>query len=69
MAEESAAETSKPIRSPWYRDLLALIVVAFSLLGVAVLAVVGVYKGEPAKEVLTMLLPVIGTWVGTVLAF
>ncbi|HVP54011.1 MAG TPA: hypothetical protein VMU45_03375 [Candidatus Eisenbacteria bacterium] len=69
MAQESAADTSQPTANQWHRDLLALIVVVASLLGVAVLGAVGIYKGEPAKEVLTMLLPVIGTWVGTVLAF
>ena len=69
MAQDSATETSKPSRNPWYRDLLALIVVAFSLLVVAVLAAVGVYRDGDAKGILTMLLPVIGTWVGTVLAF
>jgi len=69
MAQERGAETSKPIRNQWSRDLLAIIVVAASLFGVAVLGAVGVYKGDDAKSILTLLLPVIGTWVGTVLAF
>jgi len=53
----------------WHRDLLALIVVVASLLGVALLSALGIHKGGDAKDILTMVLPVIGTWVGTVLAF
>jgi hypothetical protein len=69
MAQDSGTETSQPTRNLWNRDLLALIVVAASLVLVAVLAVVAIHNGQEGKEVLTMLLPVIGTWVGTVLAF
>jgi hypothetical protein len=69
MAQENATDTSQPKQGQWHRDLLALIVVVVSLIGVAVLGAVGIYKGETAKDLLTMLLPVVGTWVGTVLAF
>jgi len=45
--------------------------VAFGGMGaVAALGIVAVFKDQAnAKEILTMVLPVIGTWVGTVLAF
>jgi hypothetical protein len=49
---------------------LATIVVVVSLVAVIVLAGIAIYaeKGQ-AKDILTMVLPMIGTWVGTVLAF
>jgi hypothetical protein len=69
MADDGTANAPQPGKYQWSRDLLALTVVAASLVGVAALGAVAVYKGEPAKDILSMLLPVIGTWVGTVLAF
>lgn len=52
------------------RQRLALWVAFGGLAAVTALGVVAVFvNGANAKEILTMLLPVIGTWVGTVLAF
>lgn len=54
----------------WFREWLATIVVLISILAVAVLGTIAV-RGDraQAKDILTMILPMIGTWVGTVLAF
>lgn len=54
----------------WFREWLATIVVVVSLVAVAILGGLAI-KSEAAssKEILTMVLPMIGTWVGTVLAF
>jgi hypothetical protein len=54
----------------WFREWLATIVVLISVLAVAVLGAIAIYGDRTqAKEILTMILPMIGTWVGTVLAF
>jgi hypothetical protein len=54
----------------WFREWLATIIVLISVVGVAVLGTIAI-RGDrsQAKEILTMILPMIGTWVGTVLAF
>jgi len=51
------------------RHGIAWIVTLVCLAGVVILGLVAIVNHEPAREVLTLLLPVIGTWVGTILAF
>ncbi|MBB5341466.1 hypothetical protein [Tunturiibacter gelidoferens] len=54
----------------WFREWLATIVVLISVVAVAILGGIAIYSEKAqAKEILTMVLPMIGTWVGTVLAF
>jgi hypothetical protein len=54
----------------WFREWLATIIVLISVLAVAVLGSIAIHGDRTqAKEILTMILPMIGTWVGTVLAF
>jgi hypothetical protein len=54
----------------WFREWLATIIVLISVLAVAVLGTIAIHGDRmQAKEILTMILPMIGTWVGTVLAF
>jgi hypothetical protein len=68
----SESGTSVRIRSwnEWFREWLATIVVLVSVLAVAILGGIAIYSDKAqAKEILTMVLPMIGTWVGTVLAF
>jgi len=58
-----------------FRDWLAVVVTSLSGLGVIVLAFTAIWlsadadKSRMAKDVMTMALPLFGTWVGTVLAF
>ena len=56
MADDGAANAPQPRKYQWSRDLLALTVVGASLIGVAALGAVGIYRGETAKEILSMLL-------------
>ncbi len=54
------------------REFLALTVSLVSLAGVIALGIAVIWKDQqngPAKDVLTIVLPLFGTWVGTVLAF
>jgi len=55
------------------REFLAITVSLVSLVGVIFLGTAAIFAGtghaDSAKNVLSMLLPLIGTWVGTVLAF
>jgi hypothetical protein len=54
----------------WFREWLATIIVLISVLAVAALGTIAIHSDRTqAKEILTMILPMIGTWVGTVLAF
>jgi hypothetical protein len=54
----------------WFRERLATIVLLVSVAAVAILAGIAIHGDRSqAKEILTMILPMIGTWVGTVLAF
>ena len=48
---------------------LAGTIIIFSLLIILILALAAIVLGTPAKDILTIVLPVIGAWVGTVLAF
>src|SRR5208337_31030 len=70
MADDAADSSAKRSLSLFFRDWLATIVIVVSLVAVMVLATVSIYveKGQ-AKEILSMILPMVGTWVGTVLAF
>jgi hypothetical protein len=53
-----------------HRDVLAFSFLAFSVLGVSTLAGIIVWKKpEDANVVMTAVLPLMGSWVGTVLAF
>jgi hypothetical protein len=60
-------------KTPGWRDLLALGVVGFSVTAVAVLAAVVLLRSSnpenSAQLILTAVLPLFGSWVGTVLAF
>jgi hypothetical protein len=54
----------------WFREWLATIIVLISVLAVAALGTIAIHSDRTqAREILTMILPMIGTWVGTVLAF
>jgi hypothetical protein len=54
----------------WFREWLATIVVLISVVAVGVLGAMAIrHDSTQAKDILTMILPMIGTWVGTVLAF
>jgi len=54
----------------WFREWLATIVVVVSLVAVVVLGAIAIKSNAgTSKDILTMVLPMIGTWVGTVLAF
>src|SRR5438094_10043990 len=65
MADQSTAEKG--------RSWLAFVITIVSILGVIALATVIVLKSKDqsgvATQVLSTVLPVIGTWVGTILAF
>jgi hypothetical protein len=61
MGDDGAGNALQPRKYQWSRDLLALTVVGASLVGIAALGAVGIYRVETAKEILSMLLPVIGT--------
>ncbi len=52
-----------------FRHWIAVTITALALVGVIALAAVALARNEDPIQVLTMVLPVIGTWVGTVLAF
>ena len=53
-----------------HRDILAFSVLIFSVLGVSTLAGIIVWKKpDDANVVMTAVLPLLGSWVGTVLAF
>jgi hypothetical protein len=69
---ENGKGTSAGNRSwnAWFREWLATIIVLISIAAVAVLGTIAIHGDRSqAKEILTMILPMIGTWVGTVLAF
>lgn len=62
MADETAADKA--------RSWLAFVITIVSLIGVIALAWVMIYSDtKNATQVLATVLPVIGTWVGTILAF
>jgi hypothetical protein len=71
MANETALSSGNLSWNAWFREWLATIVVLVSVCAVAVLGGIAIYVGDKteAKAILTMILPMIGTWVGTVLAF
>jgi hypothetical protein len=71
MAQGASGEQVNRSWNQWFREWLATIVVVVSLVAVALLGVMSTRKGDAgaAKDILTMILPMIGTWVGTVLAF
>ena len=62
-------------KKPGSRDKIAMVVIVLSgvILGiVCIIAILGApaaEKGGAAKEVLTIVLPVLSTWIGTVIAF
>jgi hypothetical protein len=70
VANEAAPSSGSRSWNAWFREWLATIVVLVSVLAVALLGGIAIYgEKAQAKEILTMILPMIGTWVGTVLAF
>lgn len=63
-------QPQKPKEVLVVRDYIAIAITAVSIVGVLVLAAVCIwFNHDKAQEILTTVLPVIGTWVGTVLAF
>jgi hypothetical protein len=71
MAQDAPRDQANLSWNQWFREWLATIVVVVSLVAVALLGGISIRKGDAgaAKDILTMILPMIGTWVGTVLAF
>jgi len=71
MAEDAKYKSTPQSWNQWFREWLATIVVVTSLIAVTVLSALAIFssKDEQAKAILTMVLPMVGTWVGTVLAF
>jgi hypothetical protein len=70
MAIGDPAPTTRRTWNQWFREWLATLVVVVSIVGVATLSTFAITHGQTnPKEILTMVLPMIGTWVGTVLAF
>src|SRR5262249_1611345 len=62
-----------PNESIGYRNILALAVLIASVTGISLLSITIIWKSgnteESAKTVLTSVLPLLGSWVGTILAF
>jgi len=70
VANETGSSSGSRFWDRWFRERLATIVLLVSVLAVAILAGITIHGDiKQAKEILTMILPMIGTWVGTVLAF
>jgi hypothetical protein len=70
VANETGASSGSRFWDRWFRERLATIILLVSVLAVAILAGIAIHgERSQAKEILTMILPMIGTWVGTVLAF
>jgi hypothetical protein len=70
LANETGNTSGARFWDRWFRERLATIVLLVSVLAVAILAGIAIHGDRSqAKEILTMILPMIGTWVGTVLAF
>jgi hypothetical protein len=70
VAGEIDNSANRPTRGSWFREWLAAIVLLVSILAVAVLAGIAIHTNvSQAKDILGTILPMIGTWVGTVLAF
>src|SRR5208283_5460366 len=70
MADDAADSSAKRSLSLFFRDWLATIVIVVSLVAVMVLTAVAIhFDTKEAKDILSMILPMVGTWVGTVLAF
>jgi hypothetical protein len=70
VANETGGSSGTRFWDRWFRERLATIVLLVSVLAVAILAGLAIHGDRSqAKEILTMILPMIGTWVGTVLAF
>jgi hypothetical protein len=75
--KDTPVKTETPIISDWKeaRTWIAIVVLGISILGVIIMGWVMIHnaeateKDETAKYVLTAILPLLGTWVGTVLAF
>ena len=57
------------------RDVLARLIVILSVLILGIICILAIFgvpvddRGDTAKDILTMVLPVIATWIGTVIAF
>jgi hypothetical protein len=70
MPDEAPKPADTPPAGDWFRGRLAMLIVLVSLVLTAILAGFAIYfDTHSAKDILTMVLPMIGTWVGTVLAF
>src|SRR6516162_2693960 len=70
MPDEAPKPADTPPAGDWFRGRLAMLIVLVSLVLTAILAGFAIYfDTHSAKDILTMVLPMIGTWVGTMLAF
>lgn len=65
----------QPTSSSFTRDYIALLLIAAGIIGITAVAIAAVVfaqdteRAETTMAVFTALLPVVGTWIGTVLAF
>jgi hypothetical protein len=68
--ENRKGQTATPANDP-FRDVVARTVLTFSIWGLILVAIVPalLFKSSDPKETLNVLLPVFGTWVGTLLAY
>src|SRR5690349_2815381 len=63
------------MNTSWTRHILAISIISLSVLGIASFAGIAIYMApsadrlETSQMVFTSVLPLFGTWVGTVLAF
>jgi hypothetical protein len=70
-----ANEANNVSEISWSRNLLALGITGLSVLGVLIMAIILIYSSEESqmnettRTVMTAVLPLFGTWVGTVLAY
>lgn len=65
MAEQP--DTPRPLAT--FRDALAWTVFLTAILGILFISSVAMYYGFPAAQVFSAIVPLFGTWVGTILAF
>ncbi|MGC2400144.1 MAG: hypothetical protein WA510_10195 [Acidobacteriaceae bacterium] len=70
MLREMNGSSASRSAGTWFREWLATIILLVSVVAVAVLAGIAIHgNASQAKDILATILPMIGTWVGTVLAF
>jgi len=73
--DRSSAGRVNGRNASWTREILAVGIIILSVAGISVFAGIAIGQAEPAEQletsrmVFTSVLPLFGTWVGTVLAF